>query len=76
MYLLAGFKNYTVMVPGFHLSAHPFLSQIILFYFLVRLGFELRAFTLAGQALYHLSHSPSSFCFSYFLNKVSHLCQS
>jgi hypothetical protein len=30
--------------------------------------------TLARQALYHLNDTPSSFCFRYFLNRVSHLC--
>jgi hypothetical protein len=29
---------------------------------------------LARQVLYHLSHTPTPFCFSYFSNKVSHLC--
>jgi hypothetical protein len=36
-------------------------------FFLVVLGFKLRVFMFAGQALYHLSHSSSpSFCF-YFV---------
>jgi hypothetical protein len=29
---------------------------------------------LEWEALYHLSHTPSPFCFSYFPNKVSCLC--
>jgi hypothetical protein len=29
---------------------------------------------LSEQALYHLSHTPSSFCFSYFSGRVSHFC--
>jgi hypothetical protein len=27
---------------------------------------------IANQALYHLSHTPALFCFSYFLHQVSH----
>jgi hypothetical protein len=37
-------------------------------------GFKL-SLALARQAFYHLSHTPSSFCFSYFLNRVSHYAQ-
>jgi hypothetical protein len=32
--------------------------------------FDLKGLVLARQVLYHLSHSPSPFCFSYFLNRV------
>jgi hypothetical protein len=28
---------------------------------------------LAGQVLYHLSHTPSPFCFSYFFQVWSHI---
>jgi hypothetical protein len=42
--------------------------KIILYrnFFTVGLVFELRAFTLAKQALYHLSHTSSPFCSGYF----------
>jgi hypothetical protein len=32
------------------------------FFFLMVMGFELRAFTLAKQRPYHLSHTSSPFC--------------
>jgi hypothetical protein len=31
---------------------------------------------LVRQALYHLSHNPSTVCFSYFSDRVSHFCPS
>jgi hypothetical protein len=34
------------------------------------LSFKFEAFMLARQSLYHLSHSASSFCFSYFSDRV------
>jgi hypothetical protein len=34
---------------------------VVLFLFLVKLGFELRASALAKQAIYHLSHASSPF---------------
>jgi hypothetical protein len=37
-------------------------------FFLMALGFEL---ALARLVLYHLSHTASSFCPGYFLNRVS-----
>jgi hypothetical protein len=39
--------------------------------FLVVLGAELSAYTLASQVLHHLSHAHSSFCFGYFSDMVS-----
>jgi hypothetical protein len=39
--------------------------------FLAVLGFELGAVHLLKQALYHLSHVPNHFCFSYFSGRVS-----
>jgi hypothetical protein len=42
--------------------------------FLAGLSFELRAPALATQVLYHLSHTCSPFCFSYFTNWISNLC--
>jgi hypothetical protein len=41
------------------------MFQFLFFSFLVELGFEL-GFTLAKQALYHLSHTFSPFCSGYF----------
>jgi hypothetical protein len=29
---------------------------------------------LVRQALFHLSHTPSPFCFNYFSDRVSHFC--
>jgi hypothetical protein len=34
------------------------------------LGFEVRAYVLAEQVLYHLSHVTRPFCFSYFSDRV------
>jgi hypothetical protein len=51
--------------PGFNL-----LKVFFNFFFLV-MGFELKGLVLAIQMLYHV---PSPFCFTYFLNKFSHLC--
>jgi hypothetical protein len=39
-------------------------------FFLVRLGFELRA-TLAKKAVYHLSHTSIPFCSGYFEDGIS-----
>jgi hypothetical protein len=36
------------------------------FFFLVIRGFELRAYVLARQELYHFSHASSPFCSGYF----------
>jgi hypothetical protein len=44
------------------------------FFFFEVLGFELTASTHARQALDHLSHISSTFCFNYFLDRVSHFC--
>jgi hypothetical protein len=41
----------------------------IYLFILVGVGFELRA--LASQALYHLSHVPSPFNVSYYLDRFS-----
>jgi hypothetical protein len=41
-----------------------------LFVCFVVLGFEFKTLVL-----YHLSHTASPFCFSYFLNRVLLLCQ-
>jgi hypothetical protein len=35
-------------------------------------GFWSHGFSLAKQALYHLSHNCNRFCFSYIFNRVSH----
>jgi hypothetical protein len=42
-------------------------DPFFLFFFLVGLGFELRAFAPAKQILYCLSHTSSLFCSGYFL---------
>jgi hypothetical protein len=47
------------------------LLSIIYLSILSILGFELRALYFLGKC-YHLSHLSILFCFSYFLNKVSH----
>jgi hypothetical protein len=41
--------------------------------FLVVLGFQF-GLALARQVLYHLSHSLSPFCFSYFSDRIFHFC--
>jgi hypothetical protein len=45
-------------------------SVKLTFYFLAVLEFELRALTLAGQVIYHLSQSSNSLCVSYFSLKT------
>jgi hypothetical protein len=36
-------------------------------------GVWTQSFTFAKQVLYHLSHTLSPFCFTYFSNRISHL---
>jgi hypothetical protein len=46
------------------------------FFFLIfgGTGVWLQGLALARQVLSHLSYSPSPFCFSYFLDRLSHFC--
>jgi hypothetical protein len=50
------------------------LYAVLFIYFFDGTGVWIQALELAGQVLYQMSHASSPFCFSYFLNKVSHLC--
>jgi hypothetical protein len=52
----------------------PFSCLCLFFFFLVELGFELRALQLVKQMLYNLSHVASLFCFSYFSGKIWTFC--
>jgi hypothetical protein len=46
------------------------MRSILLTIVFAVLGFEFRLLPLAWQVFYYLSHTPSSFCFNYFSDRV------
>jgi hypothetical protein len=66
---LKGFVQFTLLFlsPSLPPSLPVFFPTFLPF---AVSGFELRAYWLARQALYHLRHSPSSSCFNYLSVRV------
>jgi hypothetical protein len=69
---LSGASSCEVTYPG--IRALPLWPHITFLLLLLVLGFWTQGLKLARQTLYHVGHSTSSFCSSYFWNRISCLC--
>jgi hypothetical protein len=62
---------HTTILYGF---VYPSRNNLLCYFVLMVLRFELRTFQFARQALYCLSHAFSTFSFTYFWNVFLCLC--